>query len=238
MPVNGADYGHPHFFADKHMLSRPSCGWPPKSNHIDYAVSFDLPLLDENKSMWMRMKTLTATVIVAIGCLQVAAADEVVVLVGGGFEYIHAPVNPLAPDGMCFDPPGALFNVTSSAFGGTFETLGGETIGFGGGGDATGCAYLELQFGVAAAFEGSLVFQTAEGELHATFDLLDFPTDTMGLFDALVIISFQGGTGRFEGASGWAIASGIDLPFGGLGPQGNDAGVVAGIQFGLLRLDD
>ena len=161
-----------------------------------------------------------------------AVAGEVRIS-GGGFQFLHAPVNPQAeigtpggPTGYCLFPPGLQFSVQSDTFFGSLATKQGA-LEFSGSGEASGCAYLEPIFGVAATFSGSFTWSTAAGDLKGTFELLDFVTDNPAVFDAVIFIKFKGGTGKFSSAKGGAIATGVDLPFGGLGEDFSTAGVIA-----------
>ena len=175
-----------------------------------------------------------------------AALAEELKIVGGGFEFEHAPVDPLAevgspggPVGYCFLPPGLRFNVTSRSFGGLLHTQDGPLF-FDGEGEASGCAFQQPILGLAAEFSGSFTWQTENGDLlRGTFRLYDFVTDFEGVFSALVFIKFDGGTGQFASAKGRAVAQGVDLPFGGLGVLDDGevkAGVAAEIIAGKIEL--
>ena len=162
-------------------------------------------------------------------------------IVGGGFEFVHAPVNPMPenPD-LCFGPQGEVlglrFSVTGTSFNTALETSKKE-FQLGGAGAASGCAFFEPICGVAAQFSGSVTWQTAEGDqLHGTFELFDFPTDNPIVFEAIIFIRFEGGTGVFKNAEGTAIAEGVDLPFGGLGGYPSAAGVAATFVCGEIKL--
>ena len=165
-----------------------------------------------------------------------ASADKVDIA-GSDFVFLHAPVDPTG-DGFCVDPPGLLFNVTSDIFSGTLVTKK-ASIPFVGIGDATGCVFFPPIDGVAAEFEGSFTWLTAEGELRGTFVLQDFPTVDLGVFAVVIFIKFDGGTGKFRNAKGDAIAEGFDFPFGGLGlPENPLGGIVAQVTEGELKLKE
>jgi hypothetical protein len=153
----------------------------------------------------------------------------------GVFKIVHIPVNPQEPDGFSDDPPGLLFNVTSESFDGELVIKRNQTQ-FTGTAVATGCALLVPVDGVAAHFTGSFTWQTANGALRGTFELLDYPTEFEGVFAAVIFIKFDGGSGRFKKTSGTAIAEGFDFPFGGLSGDPFAAGVVANIVEGQLNL--
>ena len=154
--------------------------------------------------------------------------------IAGAFRIAHIPVNPQEPDGFSFDPPGLLFNVTSESLDGQL-VVKRNRIRFTGTAAATGCAFLEPVDGVVAQFTGSFTWQTAEGALRGTFELLDYPTEFDGVFAAVIFITFDGGTGRFKKATGTAIAEGFDFPFGGLSGDPFAAGVAANIVEGQLN---
>jgi len=169
-----------------------------------------------------------------------AALAEDIKIVGGEFQFLHAPVDPTAPDDVCYDPEGmpsgGLFSVTSDSFTGVLET-DSRDLNFQGLGDASGCAYSIPIDGVAAAFSGKFTWQTKGGLLNGSFELLDIPTDYTGVFVAVISIKFHGGTGRFKSATGTAMATGLDFPFGGLGGDLFAAGVVADNLQGVIVLN-
>ena len=180
-------------------------------------------------------KVIFAVLFLAL--LPLAAYADKVEILDGDFAFLHAPVNPADPDGVCMWPPGLLFNVISDSFFGALVTEESITE-FEGIGEASGCAFLEPVFGVAAVFTGSFTWQTADGELRGNFALLDFPTEYEGVFAAIIFVTFDGGTGRFEEAKGGAIAEGLDFPFGGVFGDPYTAGVVAETIAGELKLED
>ncbi len=184
----------------------------------------------------LRLRRVAVVALLALVIPTTAHAEKVRIH-GGGFQFLHSPVNPEAPDGFCAYSPGLLFSVTSESFDGVLATTDGE-IPFIGTGDASGCAYLEPVFGVAATFTGSFAWQTSAGELRGTFLLFDFPTEFEGVFEAFTFIKFTGGTGTFTGAKGFALAEGFDFPFGGINGDPNAAGVVAEVTYGVLQLED
>ncbi len=161
-----------------------------------------------------------------------ASADKVDIA-GSAFVFLHAPVDPpMPPDAPCF-------NITSDILSwGTLVTKK-ASIPFMFIGDATGCVFFPPIDGVAAEFEGSFTWLTAEGELRGTFVLQDFPTGMDGVFAVVIFIKFDGGTGKFRNAKGDAIAEGFDFPFGGLGlPENPLGGIFAQVTEGELKLKE
>lgn len=167
----------------------------------------------------------------AAACLTLLASPivqaETLAITGGNFVFAHTPVDPNAPEGFCLFPPGARFSVVSDSFDGSIES-GDDVLPFVGTGNASGCAYLQPFFGVAASFTGSFSWEVGGEEVNGTFLLLDFPTETFGVFEALIFIDFEDGGG--------AIASGLDFPFGGLGGNLGAAGVVGELIAGSIEL--
>jgi hypothetical protein len=170
-------------------------------------------------------------------------ADDLII-VDGDFEFLHAPVNLAEPDGYCSDPPGLMFSVASEQFSGQLITRRGnvpprvptQRLKFQGTGFASGCVYLSPDNGIVAQFAGSFSWQVGGDELNGTSFMLNFPTEFEGVFGALIFITFDGGSGRFQNATGSAIAEGLDFPFGGLGDLGEYGGVVGTITEGGIRL--
>jgi hypothetical protein len=149
----------------------------------------------------------------------------------GSFAFLHAPVNPEAPDGFCVDPlgnPALLFNV-SADFDGVLVTKN-EELPFQGTGDAVVCAYAAPVDGVIAVFSGSFTWPTAQGEITGTFEGIEYPTEVFGEFWTVIFIEFKGATE--------AVAEGLDYPFGGLGGNPFAAGVEADIVQGELKLKE
>lgn len=200
----------------------------------------------------LRWKSLLVVAALAVS-LPVAARADNFSLIGGEFTFTHAPVNPELPDDIQFEPPGLIFDVTSNRFDGqllgaglrlsspkkglSLPTLQLLHLPFSGSSAATGCVYLYPSSTLLAEFTGAFVWQTAEGELHGSFYMQNHYLGLDHILGASVFITFEGGTGRFQTASGEALAIGLDMPFGGLGGDPATAGVVAAVIGGNLRID-
>ncbi len=205
----------------------------------------------------MRLNSLLFAAALVASLPLAATSAETCSLVGGEFTFAHTPVDPDNPDDFQFDPPAAIFNVSSDGFSGKliaanlrlpilskgpgFPGLGlpfqRVNLPFTGYGDATGCVYLNPTNTVVADFTGSFVWVTPEGELHGTFYMQNHFLGLQQMLGATILINFDGGTQRFVNARGEAYAVGLDFPFGGLGGNPTTAGVSAAILAGTLRLN-
>jgi hypothetical protein len=199
---------------------------------------------EDKESMLRWEKVILATLFALL--LPVTVHAKNLKLTGGAFQFEHAPVAPPPdappPEDLCFDdggvPFGFLYSVTSDNFTGVLEQKNGPNLPFAGAGDATGCVFFApLENGAVAEFFGSFTWHLVGGDLSGTFQLLDFPGPVEGVFQAVVFITIDGGTGEYSGATGEAIAEGLDFPFGGLNRDQESAGVVAEIIEGKIKVN-
>lgn len=170
--------------------------------------------------------------------LPVASYADKVEILGGNFVFLH---DPAVPDGICDDPPGLHFSVTSKRFDGYLETTTSVIVIDEGEGDASGCVFDTPIINVVGAFAGSFTWHIGADELRGTFQLVDFLPETLTppTFPVVIFIQFDGGTGKFNKARGGAFATGFDYPFGGAPlPPFFPAGVQADIVTGVLKLKE
>jgi hypothetical protein len=134
----------------------------------------------------------------------------------GEFLFAHP-----APDGPLF--PGDEFFVE-----GDFVGWSTHVGCFAGSGDALGEVLLPEDIypspdgPVLATYTGNFTWTKPSGTLSGTFFGIDVPLDPpldpnnplLPVFKTIIILTIEGGTGRFDGASGEITAIGIDDPYG------------------------
>ena len=71
------------------------------------------------------------------------------------------------------------------------------------------CGVIDPETGVRLLLEGESTVTAADGsQLFSEFESTETPTEIPGVFEQDGTVTFVGGTGRFEGASGSAVISG------------------------------